>query len=154
MTAISFTRAARAALLMLAIACAKKEAEPVPDTMTPAPAPAPAPTVSTIELGRHIGPDKRVTDTASVFAPRDTVYLAVVTNNTTPTSNVTAKWSFQDGQVVDSTMQVVAPSTTADAAAVTEFHIVKPSGWPVGKYKVDVLLDGQPAGSREFEVKR
>ena len=33
-------------------------------------------------------------------------------------------------------------------------YISKPSGWPVGKYKVEVSVDGSPAGSKEFEVKQ
>jgi len=35
----------------------------------------------------------------------------------------------------------------------TEFHIAKPSGWPTGKYKVEVALDGNVVQSREFEIK-
>ena len=37
--------------------------------------------------------------------------------------------------------------------ATTEFHIVKPGGWPAGKYKVEIGVDGSPAGSKDFEVK-
>ena len=155
MTTLSLSRVARASLLIFAVAaCSKKDAEPAPDT-TPAPAPPANPTVSTIELGRRIGSDKRVTDTTSVFARRDTIYLAVVTDNTSPTTNLTARWSFvSTGQVVDSTAQAVAPSASAGTVSVTEFHIAKPSGWPPGKYKVDVTMDGQSVGSREFEVRR
>jgi hypothetical protein len=36
---------------------------------------------------------------------------------------------------------------------VTEFHISKPSGWPKGKYTVQILLNGAPVESEEFEVK-
>ncbi len=36
----------------------------------------------------------------------------------------------------------------------TEFHISKPSGWPVGKYKVTLSLGGAPAGAQDFEVHR
>lgn len=155
MTSISFGRAARASLLLLAVvACKKKDEQPAPDTTTPLPAPAAAPSVSSIELGRHLGLNRRVTDTTSVFSPRDTVYLAVVADNPAPTANLTARWSFQSGQVVDSTVQAMAPSASDGTVSVTEFHIFKPSGWPAGKYKVDLMLDGQSAGSREFEVRR
>jgi hypothetical protein len=41
----------------------------------------------------------------------------------------------------------------ASGEEATEFHIVKPSGWPKGKYKVEILLNGAPAGSEDFEVK-
>ena len=147
-------RVASAALLLLvAGACSKKDAAPADSaaTATP-PAPAPAPAVSTIELGRQLGADKRITKDTSVFAPRDTIYLVVVTENTTPSSNLVARWSFQDGQVVDSTSQAVAGA--GGGQAVTEFHVAKPSGWPAGNYKVEILLDGARVGTRDFEVKK
>ncbi|MCC6930565.1 MAG: hypothetical protein IT359_16375 [Gemmatimonadaceae bacterium] len=135
-------------------ACKKKEpALPIDTTPVAAPAPPPA-TVSTIELGKKLGPNKRVTDTTSVFGRRDTFYLAVVTENTAPSATLVAKWSFQTGQTVDSTSQAVAAPDSANTVSVTEFHVAKPSGWPVGKYKVEVWLDGVSKGSRDFEVKR
>jgi hypothetical protein len=36
---------------------------------------------------------------------------------------------------------------------VTEFHISKPGGWPKGKYKVEILLNGVAAETEDFEVK-
>ncbi len=41
---------------------------------------------------------------------------------------------------------------TGDAR--TEFHISKPDGWPTGKYKLEVFLNGSSAATREFEVER
>ena len=37
--------------------------------------------------------------------------------------------------------------------AVTEFHIAKPSGWPAGKYRVEIASNGSPIGTKEFEVR-
>src|SRR5678809_1164156 len=37
--------------------------------------------------------------------------------------------------------------------ARSEFHISKPDGLPVGKYKVEISVDGAAAASREFEVR-
>ena len=56
---------------------------------------------------------------------------------------------MSDIQLVDESSQSIAPT----GAAVTTFHIAKPDGWPVGKYKVDVTIDGNPVASQEFEVK-
>ena len=36
---------------------------------------------------------------------------------------------------------------------VTDFQISKPDGWPTGKYKVEISLDGAVVQTREFEVK-
>ena len=142
-----------AALAVLSIAsCKKKDTAPAADTTTPAP--PPAATVSAIELGKHVGANRRVTDTTSVFAARDTFFLAVVSENTAPGAMLTAKWSFQTGQLVDSTTQAVAAPDAASPVSVTEFHINKPSRWPAGTYKVEVLLDGASKGMREFAVKK
>jgi hypothetical protein len=147
--------AALAVLITLA-ACGPKDAGPVADTtMAITPPPAAAPSVTTIQVGKHLGPDRQVSDTASVFGPRDTLYVSVVTENAGPTARLTARWKFQDGQVVDSTSQTVAASAAATGTmSVTEFHAVKPDGWPVGTYTVDLWLDDTPVGSRQIEVRR
>jgi flagellar hook assembly protein FlgD len=93
--------------------------------------------------------NKRVTDETDDFKQADVIYASVVTSGAAPNTNVTARWTFQDGQVVDSTTQVISPS--GDAA--TEFHISKPGGLPKGKYKLEVLVNGTSAETEEFEVK-
>lgn len=134
------------------VACGKKDAAPAADTAAVAAPPPPAAVTST-ELGKRLGANRRVTDTTSVFARRDTIYISVITEHTTPTSTLMARWTFQNGQVVDSTSQTVA-AAEAGSQSVTEFHVSNPRGWPVGKYTVDVMLDGQQATSRSFEVRR
>jgi predicted small lipoprotein YifL len=145
-----------AALALLSLAACGKKDQPAPaDTpVAMAPAPAPAASISTIETGKHIGPNKRVTEVTSEFGTKDTLYLAVVTENSTPTTMLTAKWTFQTGQLVDSTAQAVARTDSTNTAAVTEFHLVKPTGWPVGTYTVELWLDGVSAGKRDIEVKK
>ena len=127
-------------------ACKKKAAEPANTTVTPPAAPAAAPlTVTSVNLGKSLGPDKRVTSETTTFAKTDSVYASVATSGSTP-GTLSARWTFQDGQVVDETTQSVG------GAGVTEFHVSKPSGWPVGSYKVEIMLNGAPAQSKEFRV--
>ncbi|MFL5386659.1 MAG: hypothetical protein ACJ8GN_29515 [Longimicrobiaceae bacterium] len=131
-------------------ACKKKTAEPANTTTLPAPpaAPASAPmAVTTVNLGKSLGADKRVTSETTTFGPRDTIYASVATSGNTG-GTLAARWTFQDGQVVDETSQTVG----ATGPAVTEFHVSKPSGWPTGNYKVEVMLNGAPAQSKEFRV--
>jgi hypothetical protein len=65
-------------------------------------------------------------------------------------SNValSARWTFEDGQVVNEATQNIAPT----GPAVTEFHISKPDGWPAGKYKLEVAANGKLSGAQEFTV--
>lgn len=130
-------------------ACKKKEA-PVPPAETAAPAPAPpAFAVEIIEVGKGIGADKRVTAPTATFGRRDTIYVSVATEGAAPSKAISAKWTFQDGQVVKEQSESIAPT----GPAATEFHISKSKPWPVGKYKVEIAVDGAPAGSKDFEVK-
>lgn len=132
-------------------ACKKKEAPAPPaEAATPAPAPAPpAFAVQTIEVGKSIGADKRVTAPTASFGRRDTIYVSVATEGAAPSKSISAKWTFQDGQVVKEQSEAIAPT----GPAATEFHISKPKPWPVGKYKVEIAVDGAAAGSKDFEVK-
>ena len=129
--------------------CGRKD-EPPADSAVAAPAPAPMASVTTIETGKHVDVNKRVVDTTSVFAPNDTMYVAVVTANATPSSTLKTLVTFQDGQVVDSSSQ----SVQAGPSSVTEFHLVKPGGWPTGDYTVEIMLDGMSAGTRRLTVRR
>ncbi|MDQ3138637.1 MAG: hypothetical protein M3Q93_13750 [Gemmatimonadota bacterium] len=140
-----------AALGLLVIgmpACKKKEA-PAPSADAAAPAPVPAFEVGTIEVGKAVGADKRVTSTGTTFGRRDTIYVSVATEGVAPSKTIAAKWTFQDGQVVDEESRSIAPN----GPEVTEFHITKPSRWPAGKYKVEIAVDGATAGSKDFEIK-
>lgn len=139
-----------ALVLGLAVATAgcKKDAPPPPQEEASVPAPE-AFSVSGLELGKGIGADKRITAPLTTFKPRDTIYVSVATEGAAPNKTIAARWTFEDGQLVDEGSESISPT----GPAVTEFHIAKPSGWPAGKYKVEVSVDGAPAGNKEFEVK-
>lgn len=147
-----------AVLLPLALASCKQEtpAPTPPPAAAPAPAPkpeiAPAPTpfsVSSIELGNAIGSDKRVSLAKTTFAPMDTIYASVATDGQSPSVKLSARWTYGDeGQLVKEDSLTIAPT----GPAMNEFHVAKPDGWPAGKYRVEIQIDGAPVGSKEFEV--
>ncbi|MBO9661732.1 hypothetical protein [Dokdonella sp.] len=143
-------------------ACGKKEEPAPPPAATPAPAPAPttpppaatpapAPVaVASVDLGNAVDAEgKKVTAPMTTFAAKDTIYAAVSTTGSAPTATLTAKWTYQDGQLVNSSDQPLAPN----GDAVTTFHIAKPDGWPAGNYKVEILLDGKSVATKDFSVK-
>ncbi len=154
---IRLRRTAWAAGLGLAtigtVSCKKKEAPPPPaESTAPAPAPAPAATpfsVQGIELGKSIGADKKVPSPSTTFGRHDTIYVSVATDGAAPSKTIAAKWTFQSGQTVKEQSQTIAPT----GPAATEFHISKGGAWPAGKYKVEILVDGSSAGSKDFEIK-
>lgn len=133
-----------------AVSCSRSnQQEAANRTQTDQQQPSTAVQVSNIELGRGIGTDKRVTDQTESFKPSDTIYAAVVTNGMTP-AEIKARWTYQDGQVVDESVQHITPNGTE----ASEFHVSKPDGWPAGKYTLEVFVNGAPAGTKQFEVVR
>jgi len=124
----------------LGAACSRPAASP--------PATQDAVRVTDVDLGPGLGPDKRVTDKTDSFNPSQTVYVSVRTEGAAPSATLKARWTFQDGQVVQESSQTIAPTGTA----VTEFHVSNPAGWPRGSYKVEVFLNGSSVETETFKV--
>ncbi|QNN45229.1 hypothetical protein H9L17_08195 [Thermomonas brevis] len=142
------------------VGCKKKE-EPAPPPVAaePAPAETPAPmaataSVGSVDLGNAVGADMRVTAPMTTFAPKDTIYAAVATATSDPMASVPGKlgvkWTHVDS---NQTVNEETKDITFAGDGVTDFQISKPSGWPTGKYKVEVSLDGNVVQTREFEVR-
>jgi hypothetical protein len=105
--------------------------------------------VADVTVGRGIGTDKRVTNQTDTFGTRDTIYASVRTTGTGSGAQLTARWTYQDGQVVDERTESISPTGETH----TEFHISKPSGWPAGKYTLHVLLNGSEVQTKDFTVR-
>jgi hypothetical protein len=142
------------ALAFAAAACAKKDDATTVDsargTVDSAGAVA-AKTfkVSDVKLGKSLNTDKTIKDNADDFGVRDTIYASVKTEGSATGANLTARWTFQDGQVVEEQSQTI--NATGDA--ITEFHIMKPTAWPKGTYKLAILLNGTEVETEDFEIK-
>ena len=135
-------------------ACAKKEPPPPPPTPVPAPTAVPTPVpfkVTAFDLGKSIGDDKKIKEASTVFAPKEMIYVVILTEGVAPKATLKARWTYGDkGTLVNEETRDISPS----GPAATEFHIAKPSGWPAGKYKVEVSADGTAVGTKEFEVRK
>jgi len=129
--------------------CQKKEKPAAANPPATTPPPSAAPAVTGVELGKAIQPNKRVVQAQNAFAPADTIYAVVMTDGIADSATLVARWTYEDGQLVDESTQSIMMSGPAN----TEFHIMKPSGWPAGKYQVQISLNGTPAKSAEFTVK-
>lgn len=140
-------------LTLTALETGCKKNEPAPNS-TPTTVPGPPSAepkrvqVTKVELGNALGDDKRVKSPATSFSKKDTIFASVVTEGGSAPSELSAKWTFHDGQLVNETKRSIAPS----ALAVTEFSIQKADGWPSGEYKVEISLDGKPVDTKTFSV--
>lgn len=142
------------------IGCKKKEeaapVAPPPAATEPAPMALPAATasVTAVSLGNAVGADGKVAAPATTFAPADTIYAAVDTQTSDAAASVpgklSAKWTHVDSN------QVITEESKDFAftgPGTTTFQISKPDGWPPGKYKLEVSLDGAVVNTTDFEVK-
>jgi hypothetical protein len=102
--------------------------------------------IQTIQLGKSLNPDNSVGTHTTRFKPDDTIYVSVLSDQPGEGA-VTVKWMF-GGQVVSEAKKDVSYMRPA----ATEFHLQNSGGFPTGEYRVDILINGQPAGSREFRV--
>jgi hypothetical protein len=147
-----------AALVALAVvACERRPERGRDETIgaTPPatlPAPGMAIRVTDVDVGAQLGPDKRIIedDDDEEYAATDTIYVSIETEGSAESAMLGARWMFEDGQAVEEANQMI----TTTGPAVHEFHVFKPSGWPAGKYKVHIMLNGQEVDSEEFKIRK
>lgn len=133
--------------LLIAAGCGNRETD-TGATEEPASTATAGVEITEVTLGKAVGADKAVSEATTTFGPTDTIYVSIRTEGTAPSATLAARWTFEDGQVVDESSQTIAPT----GPEVTEFHISKPDGWPIGAYEVAISLDGQPVESQSFTV--
>jgi len=122
---------------------------PAPMTGAPPPMAAAAVSVSAVTVGKTAAADKSVA-TAALFAPKDDVIVSVKTDGAANNVAVGAKLTFQDGQVAGEQNATLNTS----GAETTNITFKNANGWPAGKYRAEVMVDGKAAGTpQEFEVK-
>ncbi|HDS0922401.1 hypothetical protein [Stenotrophomonas bentonitica] len=162
-TSISTTVLAAALATVALVGCKKKEdtadnnAQPAtPVATTPAEPAAPQPmtaaapvSVSAVTVGKTAAADKSVAPVA-LFAPKDIIIVSFRTDGTANNVNTGVKLTYQDGQVAGEKTQALNTS----GPDTTNVTFENANGWPVGKYRAEVTVDGQAAGTpQEFEVK-
>jgi hypothetical protein len=136
-------------------ACGKKEPPAPPPAPAPAAVPAPVAvpagvTLSAVSLGKSVGADKKVSLATEVFAKGDTIHASIDTTGV-GSATVVAKWSYsKDGKTA--AVKEETATITPTGPATTEFHISKPDGWPLGDYKVEILVNGTSAATKSFKV--
>jgi hypothetical protein len=102
--------------------------------------------VGTLQLGSKLNGDNTVATHTTRFKPDDRIFAAVLTD-ATGSSTITARWDY-NGMMVGEESRKVA----YQGAGATAFEFKSASGFPVGDYKVEILVDGQSAASRDFRV--
>jgi hypothetical protein len=137
------------ALALTTFACKDRADDASTTTSGGAVADAPVIEVVEVDLGKGVQADKTIRDETDDFGQRDSVFASVRTKGATDNATLTARWTYQDGQIVDERSETISPTGEAN----TTFFIAQPTGLPKGNYTLIVLLNGAEAQKKEFEVK-
>ena len=105
--------------------------------------------VTDIDIGRSINADLTIKDNTATFRPSDVVYASVATEGSAP-ATLGVRWIYNDDEVIQKGDREIRPT----GPTRTEFHISNPGGFPAGRYRVEITLNGASAGTKEFEVKK
>ena len=103
--------------------------------------------VTTIQLGRSLNSDDSVNQHTTTFKPNDTVYVSAI-NEAAGAGTIAVRWVFAGQTVTQESKEV-----SFNREGATQFRMPPPSaGFPPGDYRVEVEVNGQRAGVREFRV--
>ncbi len=108
--------------------------------------------VTEVDLGRAMVGDTAVVEDIDDFAPTDTIHAVVRHEGVANGATITARWTFEDGQVVDERSETV--TSTAGTTGYTHFMITKATPWPTGDYTLRVLVNGVEVESEDFEIQQ
>ena len=103
------------ALVALALGGCKRAEE----SAAPAPAPATPPVSSpgvfrvvSVDVGDAIDAGKRIPAPLAQFAPSDTIYASIASEGAAPKVTIVARWTYEDGQLVNQSSETIAPAAT------------------------------------------
>ena len=104
--------------------------------------------ISRIQVGKALNPVNSVAAHTTRFKPDDAIYVAILWDGP-GFATITVRWLLY--------VQVISTATrdvSYTRAAATEFHLQNSGGFPVGNYRVEILINGTRAETREFKVEK
>jgi len=103
------------------------------------------------DLGRSVNPDNTMHDATILFIPTDDVWASVIVQGNAPRATLQARWLTDGGGVLEQSSQEITPT----GRTVVAFHVAaRPGGWPLGRYKLELLLDGVAVGTKDFDIRQ
>jgi len=107
--------------------------------------------IASTGIGRSVNPDHTMRDATVLFIPTDDVWASVIVEGNAPRGTLQARWLTDSGDVVEESSQAITPT----GRTVVAFHAAaRPGGWPLGRYKLELLLDGVVGGTQPFEIRQ
>lgn len=108
-------------------------------------------TVTAVTVGRTLAADDTIAadSQTNMFWTTDTFYVSVATDGTAPSATLKARFTYADGTVVAEPTKTISPT----GPTVTALQAANPEHWKPGDYKVEILLDGVSAGSKDLNAR-
>lgn len=135
--------------VIAAVGCKKKtETVALPPPMDSPVSQVSAARIERITVTKAVNADDSPGEMATTFGKADTVYVSMWTASAPVGTEITARWFGPDGQ------QVTEDKIVTDRAGdgYTSFHAANVNGWTPGAYRVEILVNGAPAGSTSFTI--
>ena len=104
--------------------------------------------IETLQLGRSLNEDKSVAEPTTTFKPNETIYVSAL-NTSRGDGTIRVKWYYGGQLLSDREKQV-----SFKGAGATEFNLQSAGNFPPGDYSVEVEVDGQSVGKRNFTVSK
>jgi hypothetical protein len=96
--------------------------------------------------------DEEGSQPTSVFAPTETFHCVGALKNAPEGTTVKAVFTCIEAAGVEN-HEIDSTEIRSDSGTQTvHFELTNPGPWPIGKYKVDLYLDGELDETLEFEV--
>lgn len=113
-----------------------------------------APSIGTLEavaleLGTALDADGRVSASTERVRPGDTVYVSLVTVGEAEAVMLAVRWRDATGAEIFADERAIS----AAGPAVHTFSHKPATPWATGRFDVEVMLGGESAGVRSFEVR-
>ncbi len=102
--------------------------------------------VETLQLGRALNADNSVAQPTTTFKPNETVYVSAL-NAGRGSGTIKVRW-YYGSQLLSEREKPVS----FQGSGATEFNLQSAGGFPPGDYSVEVEVDGQAVGKRNFTV--
>ena len=104
--------------------------------------------METLQLGRSLNEDNSVAEPTTTFKPNETIYVSAL-NPARGDGTIRVRWYYGSQLLSDREKQV-----SFKGAGATEFNLQSAGNFPPGDYSVEVDVDGQTVGKRNFTISK
>jgi hypothetical protein len=147
-------------LFVMACMCSNSAAIPTPvdtpviEVPTLDDGPSSSGIITDVIMARDVeGVDLNPVDPTTVFGPDSIIHAVVEIEDAPSGTNFTAEFYVVDvGDAAQPNSLITSTDLAADGTRYLDFNLTPTTSWPVGTYRVDILVNGELDQSVEYTV--